>query len=232
VKISFIIPSFNQAAWLPHAVKSCQDQTYKNIEIVIVNDCSTDSTPIYLKWLKEQNDKRIKIVNNDKNMGRSESRNMGNRLATGGIICVNDADDLSSNTRAELTMKKMKNCQVCYGSAVVMDALGNGLREIIAGPIDKENCLKTKLNGIVHSSMAYSKELAIKYPYKSGKPADLGIDDWMLQTEMLMDNIKFDFISDIVCAYRIHSNSITKTRNEEEVLEAKIEILNGFKIIA
>ena len=228
-KVSFVLPSFNQATWLPHAVKSCQDQSYKNIEIVIVNDCSTDSTSVYLEWLAKQGDKRIKIINNSVNKGRSESRNIGNFAATGDILCVNDSDDLSAQMRAEWTLKKMKNCQVCYGSAIVMDALGNALKEISALPIDKESCLKNKVNGIVHSTMAYTKELAIKYQYESGKIADLGIDDWHQQIRMIMDGVSFDYVPDVLCAYRIHGKAVTHTRNQEEVDKAKSEIMEGLK---
>lgn len=228
-KISFIIPSFNCAAWLPHAVKSCQMQTIKDIEIVIVNDFSTDSTNEYLSWLYKQDDKRIKIINNHKNLGRSESRNIGNRTATGDIICVLDSDDLAMENRAELTLKKMKTCQVCHGSAVMMDALGNSIREQIANPIELEKCLKEKVTRIVHSTMAYTKDIAIKYPYETGAIANLGIDDWAQQMKMLIDGVKFGYIPDVVSAYRMLGNSVTNTRDPKLVEAEKNNILEGFK---
>ena len=227
-KVSFVIPTYNCAAFLPHAVRSCQEQTHKNIEIVIVNDCSTDTTKQYLDWL-EKNEKRAKIHHNIDNLGRSESRNRGNYIATGDIICVLDADDLAIERRAEWTIRKMKNCQICYGSAVAMDALGNGLKEIPAGPITLEDCVKNKQNGIVHSTMAYTKEIAEKYKYQSGKISDLGLDDWEMQIRALADGVKFDYIPDVIGAYRILETAITQTRNAEEVAKAKEEILEGIK---
>jgi len=228
-KVSFVVPSFNCAAFLPHAVKSVQEQTIKDWELVIVDDCSTDTTDQYINWLLKQGDKRIVYHRNGKNMGRSESRNIGNKLATGDIICVLDADDLAIATRAEWTLKKMKTCQVIYGSAVVMDALGNAHSEIIAKPIDFATCVKNKTNGIVHSTLAYTKELGIKYPYESGKIADLGIDDWHLVLRMLADGIKFDYIPDVICCYRITEGQITNTRDPKAVEAAKNEILEGMK---
>jgi len=228
-KISFVIPSYNCATWLPHAVKSCQEQTIKDIEIVIVDDCSTDTTDQYINWLLKQGDKRIVYHRNEKNMGRSETRNIGNRLATGNIICVNDSDDISMPIRAEMTLKKMKKAKVVYGSAVVIDALGNALTEIQAKPVNFQDCVKNKVNGIVHSTMAYTKELALKYPYQSGKVSDCGIDDWQVQLAMLADGIEFDFIPDCITAYRQLSSGISKTRNEEEVMKLKNEILEGMK---
>jgi len=86
MKVSFIIPSYNAAAWLPHAVRSCQEQNHKDIEIVIIDDCSTDTTEQYIKWLLAQGDSRIVYKRNEKNMGRSYSRNLGTQISTGEVI--------------------------------------------------------------------------------------------------------------------------------------------------
>lgn len=228
-KVSFVIPSYNSVAWLSHAVKSCQEQTVKDIEIVIVDDCSTDTTGVYLDWLT-QKDTRVKAIRLPKNVGRSEARNIGNKAASGDIICVLDADDLAINTRAHTTLKMMKKgYQMIYGSAVVMDALGNGLNEIPALPIDKEKILKTKTNGIVHSSVAYTKEIAEKYPYKSGKISDLGIDDWEQQVRIILGGEKVGFTPETLTAYRLLETAITQNRDEEEVAKTKAEILEGLK---
>ena len=244
MRVSFIIPTFNHAAWLPHAVSSCLNQT-KDIEVVIIDDCSTDTTGQYIDWLLKQGDTRIVYKRNEKNMGRSYSRNLGVKISTGEIICVQDSDDLSVNQRAEWTIRKLKTCQVCYGSAVFMDAIGIQLAEKSAGSIDKDRLLKSidmnKLEediekgnpidfrevGIVHSSMGMLREIALKYPYAEGKIADLGLDDWDVEIRMLRDNISFDFIPDVLCAYRQHGQGITNTRNPKEVIRLKADILNG-----
>lgn len=244
MKVSFIIPAFNCAAWLPHAVKSCQDQVYKDIEIVIIDDCSTDTTEQYINWLLKHGDKRIVYQRNGKNMGRSYSRNLGNKISTGEIICILDSDDLAISDRADWTVKKLKNCQVCYGSAITMDAIGVKMGEIIAGPLDienmtkpmtnwKENLEKGKIelreNKIVHSTMGFLREIALKYPYVEGKVADLGIDDWQQQISMIRDGVKFDYIPDVICAYRVHISGISQTRNHLEVMKLKAQILEEVK---
>jgi len=249
MKASFVIPTFNNAAYLPHAVKSCQEQTCKDIEIIIIDDCSTDTTSEYIEWLVKQNDSRIVYKRNEKNMGRSYSRNLGNSIATGDIICVLDGDDLAINQRAEWTMKKLKKCQMCYGSAIFMDAIGTQLKEVTANPIDVERCLKPidmtlftkrleagespdiREHGIVHSSVAYLREIALKYPYESGRVADMGIDDWEQQIRMMRDGVKMDFIPDVICAYRMYRSSIANTRDPLEVIKLKSEILEGSKCL-
>lgn len=228
-KVSFVIPSYNQAAWLPHAVKSCQEQTYKNIEIVIIDDCSTDTTDQYINWLLKQGDNRVRYFRNGKNLGRSESRNIGNKEASGDIICVLDSDDLAINKRAELTVKKLKGCQVCHGSAIIMNAIGISMGEATAKPVTLQECIDRKMNGIIHSSMAYTKYLAMKFPYKSGEISDLGIDDWDQQIRMMAAGIKFDFIPEVICAYRVNGSGISQNRDEKRVSEVKADILGGLK---
>jgi glycosyltransferase involved in cell wall biosynthesis len=168
-------------------------------------------------------------MRNGKNFGRSESRNIGNKAATGDIILVLDADDLAVTTRAEWTIKKMKRCGVCYGSALVTDPIGNAQGELIANPVSLEECLTKKTNGIVHSSLAYTKEIALKYPYASGEVSDLGVDDWEQQIRMMIGREVFDFIPDVLCAYRVHESAITQTRDEKKVLALKDKILEGLK---
>ncbi len=232
MKVSFVIPSYNTAAWLPHAVESCLDQTHRDIEVVIVDDFSTDSTRQYLAWLARQKNKRIKIILSEKNRGRSATRNIGNAAATGDVICVLDSDDLAVNTRAEWTLKKMKNGKVIYGSAVGMDALGNILKDFPARPVTLGEAIEKGTVGIVHSTMAYTKEIAAKYPYAEGDICRLGIDDWEMQMRMLHDGVKFDFIPDVISAYRMLEESITNTRNQEDVDKVKRGIIEGMKLEA
>ena len=231
LKVSFVIPAHNAAAWLGHAVQSCLEQTYKNCEIVIVNDGSTDSTEDYLKWLESQNPKNVVIVRHATPKGRSAARNAGNAAASGDVIAVLDADDLALPNRAQITAQRF-NCgaQFVYGSAYVMDAVGRKLTEVIAQPFDKIRALEEQVNSIVHSTTAYTKKLAMRFPYRDGEPARLGVDDWLQQTEMLFAGIKFTHISEHIAAYRVLEGSVSNTRNEEEVKRFKQATLEALRI--
>ena len=224
---SFVIPSYNSAAWLAHAVQSAQEQTHKDIEIVIVNDASTDSTPKYLSWLVNQGDKRIKVHNNVKNLGRSESRNLGNSIATGDFIFVLDADDISAPNRVALTIKKFNESGIgfIYGSSTLMDAVGRGISDVRADVFNLKRALETQQNRIVHSSVAYTRDFAKKYRYEGGDIAKLGIDDWHQQITAALDGQKFDYVPQTICAHRVHSAAITSTRDEVVVRKLKEKIL-------
>ena len=228
MKVSFILPSFNCAGYLPLAVESVLKQTHKDVECIIVNDGSTDTIKLYLDWLK---DERVKVIHNEKSLGRSVARNQGNALATGDILCVLDADDLAIPRRAEWMVEAFKSgAEFVYGSAITMDAIGKGLGEIRANPFSLEKALTEKVNRIVHSTVAYTKKLAMNYPYKDGEIAELGIDDWAQQIMIACAGHKLTMEPKVVSAYRILETSISKTRDEEAVSKFKDAYLSALKV--
>lgn len=232
MKASFIIPTYQNAAWLPLAVASAQKQTYPDLEIVIVDDHSTDSTPKYIEWLQAQ-DKRVKVIRNEKNLGRSASRNLGNAAATGDVLLVLDADDVATPNRAKLTVEKIrKGADFVYGSAEIIDALGLTLGAHQADIFNHDKALKNLVNQMVHSSIGYTREVAKRFPYRDGDISKLGIDDWTMQTEVIYAKAKLDFISPVICQYRHLPGSISDTRDEVEVKRVKEEFLKGLAALA
>lgn len=93
--VSVIIPVYNTEKYLRECLDSVVNQTLQNIEIICINDCSTDNS---LQILQEyaNKDGRIKIINNEKNLGSAESRNKGILLTTGEYIGFIDSDDYIS----------------------------------------------------------------------------------------------------------------------------------------
>jgi glycosyltransferase involved in cell wall biosynthesis len=89
IKVSVIIPTFNRAEKVCRAVSSVINQTYQAIEIIVIDDASTDNT---IERLNEFGN-RIKIIRHDINMGVSASRNSGIRRVTGEYIALLDSDD-------------------------------------------------------------------------------------------------------------------------------------------
>lgn len=91
IKISIIIPIYNVEKYLSRCIDSIENQTYKNIELILVNDGSTDkSEEIINKYIKKYDN--IKYIKKE-NGGLSDSRNWGAKEATGNYICFVDSDD-------------------------------------------------------------------------------------------------------------------------------------------
>jgi len=100
-KISVIMPVYNTKQWVWEAIESILNQTFKEFEFIIVDDCSTDgSYEICKEYAKK--DKRIRLYRNEKNNGISYTRNKLISLTTTDYIATQDSDDVSSENRLEL----------------------------------------------------------------------------------------------------------------------------------
>lgn len=89
--VSIIMPSWNTARWIGESIESVINQTYKNWELIIVDDCSTDNTD---EVVASYNDKRIRFFKNDINSGAAVTRNRAISQANGEWIAFLDSDDL------------------------------------------------------------------------------------------------------------------------------------------
>lgn len=103
--VTVYIPTYNRVDLLKRAVESVQAQTYQNLEIIIVDDCSTDFTHQYLQQLANE-DKRVKYFIKEKNSGACVSRNIAIENATGEFITGLDDDDFFLESRIDEFMKK------------------------------------------------------------------------------------------------------------------------------
>ena len=98
--VTVYIPTFNRLELLQRAVESVRNQTYKNLEIVVVDDCSTDGTQKYLEQLAKE-DKRVRYFVKEKNSGACVSRNIAIENATGEFITGLDDDDYFLKNRIQ-----------------------------------------------------------------------------------------------------------------------------------
>ena len=114
MKISVIIPVYNVEKYLEECLNSVINQTYSNIEIICVNNCSTDDCEKILEKYR-QNDDRIILIKTKKNVGLGLSRNEGIKLATGDYVHVLDSDDfLEINAYNEIINSIENNPDIIY----------------------------------------------------------------------------------------------------------------------
>ena len=105
--ISVIVPIYNVQNYIEKCLKSISNQTYKNIEIILVNDASTDNSLKICKKIQEQ-DARIKIIDLKINKGVSNARNVGLENAIGKYICFIDSDDYIEKDMIENMVKNIE----------------------------------------------------------------------------------------------------------------------------
>ena len=119
--ISIIIPIYNVAPYIIECLESVYNQSYPNIEVILVNDCSTDeSMQIVDDYLISKQFKEIKIIHHPHNKGLSEARNTGINHAIGDFIFFIDSDDYITSNCIESFVSlalKYRTTNVIFGSA-------------------------------------------------------------------------------------------------------------------
>lgn len=106
--ISVIVPCFNHGKYLRESVESLLNQTYKNLEIIIVNDGSTDETNAVATALEKEHPERIHYIEFSDNRGKWYALNTAIEVSKGVIITAQDADDISLPNRIDRQLETMK----------------------------------------------------------------------------------------------------------------------------
>lgn len=114
-KVSVIIPMHNSSKFIIECINSVINQTYKNLEIILIDDKSTDDT---LKKVSSIKDKRIKLIKLKYNSGAAVTRNKGIEESTGDYIAFLDSDDFWVNDKIEKQVKFIKDKTFIYSKYI------------------------------------------------------------------------------------------------------------------
>lgn len=141
-KVSIIVAVYNAEKYLKNCLESLISQTYDNIEIICVNDASTDGSQQIIDMYKCI-DKRVKSIEHKDNMNAGGAMNDGIKAATGSYICIVDNDDWLENNAIESLIKYTEDGKV--------DIVLTGINQTFDG--GKINQLKTIPSGISHDEI-------------------------------------------------------------------------------
>jgi glycosyltransferase involved in cell wall biosynthesis len=161
-KISIIVPSYNSESWLPKCINSIMGQTYKNLEIIIVNNDSTDSTDTILARYVEE-DRRI-VVLTEQRKGTTYARNRGIDAATGDYICFIDSDDYIADTYCEKLLSKIRHYDIAVCGVSVESS---GKKNTSFSCVDTTSEVSTVEFVKWIFNMAYSSHTVVNKLYKS-----------------------------------------------------------------
>ena len=146
--ISIIVPVYNAEKFLNDTIKTVQNQTYQNWEMIFVDDCSNDNSRNIIKEAMKK-DKRIKLLCQEKNDGAALARNRGINEALGDFICFLDADDLwhKDKLQKQLNFMNEKRCAFSFTGYQFADCNGiaNGKKVWVPEKISYRQALKILL---------------------------------------------------------------------------------------
>ena len=169
-KISVIVSAYNTESYIEKCINSLINQSYSNMEIIIVNDCSTDKTRE--KLVQYENIQNIKIIDNEKNMGLSYSRNIALENSSGDYIGYIDSDDyISENYYESLlgTILKYNADVVVCDMNIVYENNNQSIRTKCGD--EKNNTLDFVYNGLAASACnkLFKRNVIEKYKFSEGK---------------------------------------------------------------
>lgn len=130
--VSVIMPAYNAAGYIAESIRSVQQQSFEDWELLVIDDASKDGTSEIVEALRAE-DSRIKLHVLPTNQGAGFSRNIGIKAATGDYISFLDADDLwkPHKIQTQLDLMKNENVQVCFSSYELIDERGKSLQKQI-----------------------------------------------------------------------------------------------------
>lgn len=200
--ISIILPCYNGANHLAFAIESCLNQSYKNFELIIVNDFSTDAT---LKTANQfaKKDERIIVINNETNKRLPASLNIGHKQAKGDFFTWTSDDNILKTNFLENLLNTIQSTEadIVYSNYDVIDEQGNFTRTHKTGPT--EHIL---FGNKIGASFLYKKEV---YNKLNGYDESLFLledyDFWIRAST----KFKLHHLDAVLYQYRLHKESLT-----------------------
>ena len=216
--ISIIIPFYNEENYFANCIHSVINQTYKNIEIIIINDASDFHYNEILSKIQKLDLNRIKIINHKSTLGAGEARNTGIKFANGNYIALIDSDDewLTHKLEYQLNVMKKRKLDFLHSSYYAVDE-----REYCRGLyVAKDMNYKTLINScdIGLSTVMIKSNLCKKVLF-----GDLGTKEdyiYWLRLSKIISTLPAD--DEFVAIYRIKEKSLSSKNF--------IKIKNAFKV--
>jgi len=213
VALSIVMPVYNAEKYIQQAVTSLLEQSYRDFELIVVNDGSTDKS---MEIIQGFNDERIRILHNDKNRGIVYSRNRGNAAARGRYLAPFDADDVARADKFEKQLAFLE-AHPEYGMigswARLIDARGHVMRQKwkVNAPPERIPSILLFRNYFVQSSVVIRREAIPEEGYAEGYDA---VEDYRMWG-LVARRYKVWNYPAYLLQYRIHEQGITKRESDQ-----------------
>lgn len=231
-KVTVLMSVFNGKQYLYEAVRSILTQTFPDFEFLIINDASTDES---MDIIKSFNDHRIRVIENETNLGLTKSLNIGLEQARGQYIARMDCDDISLPDRLEKQaawLDANPECAVVAAKTVLIDRDGD-ITGHWSDDLDTTTYqeIRSRLpasNCIAHPSVMMRASVVKAYRYN---PCLKNSQDYDLWLRLCSDGLVIEKIDEVLLKYRVHGMSITSVSNrassEMKVIRTKYFFLRA-----
>nr|WP_315200385.1 glycosyltransferase family 2 protein [uncultured Flavobacterium sp.] len=207
--VSIITPSFNSERFIAETIRSVQNQTHQNWEMIIIDDCSTDKTVSIIEQFVI-NDKRIRFFQLEKNLGAGIAREMALSKAIGDYISFLDADDLWKPLKLEKQLQFLKENKAPFTFSFYdcIDEVGNSLNKRVEAPINLSYRQLFFCNYVGNLTGIYEVNYFGKIAISSTRKRQ----DWMVWLTILKKIGKAKPVPESLAFYRIRNNSLSASK--------------------
>lgn len=203
-KVTVLMPVYNGEKYLKEAIDSILSQSFKDFELLIINDGSSDNTE---NLLKSYNDFRIRIIDNKTNKGLIYSLNLGIKESKGEFIARMDADDISYPDRLKIQYEFMKdNPDVCVCGTGFQSFGESNFIHSQNKQITIFNLIKN--NPVAHPTVFIRKSILFKYNLEYSYDF-FACEDYELWSRIILVS-KIVNIPNILLKYRTHNTNVSK----------------------
>nr|WP_199158649.1 glycosyltransferase family 2 protein [Pedobacter sp. ASV2] len=213
--ISIALCTYNGAEYLSQQLLSIVNQTYKNIEIVIVDDCSTDNTIEIVKSFTKDFS-QVKFYQNTKNLGFNKNFEKAIQLTTGDYVAISDQDDIWELNKLELLYNNIGNNWLIFSNSAFIDEKNNPINKTLIEPSFKlgKRDFRSLLfyNFVTGHTALFARTF---FPYIFPIPSS-GYYDWWMGFIALYHK-KIVYLNKTLTLHRIHNNSVM---NKEEQISS------------
>lgn len=226
-KISVVLPVYNGMKYIREAIDSIIEQTMTDWELIIVNDCSTDSTlDIINKYV--DCDRRIQVINNATNQRLPRSLNIGFSHAKGDFLTWTSDDNIFDKKAFEIMSRYLEENPIEVFVCAKMDFISDDPKLINVTSIeydDKNMCV----GNCVGACFMYKKEVMASVGEYNTE--FFLVEDYEYWMRILFHYKNLGYINQVLYHYRCHSESLTATRYRDiQVMDAKLHSLYMKKI--
>ena len=219
--VSVIIPVYNSGNYIAETIESVLNQTYKDIEIVIVDDCSKDNSREVIESYLKKNKNMVYHIQ-EKNAGAAVARNMALGLARGRYIAFLDSDDLwyPQKIEKQLDLMKEKNAAICYTAIEMINEKGNLIKgkRNIKDRIDYKFLLKNTM--IATSTVIVDRKKIGNFQM----PLIRSGQDYATWLQLMRNGINAYGINKVFVKYRVGSNSLSSKKYKSIIQVWNIQI--------
>lgn len=224
--VTVLMSVYNGEKYLIEAIESILNQTFNDFEFLIINDGSMDrSRDIIISY----KDPRIRLVDNEENIGLTRSLNKGIAESRGKYIARMDADDISMPERLEKQVAYMEeHCEiaVCGTWGIVKEDERNWEARM---PVTHDDIFISLIGGnaLIHTSVIIRRDLVLEVGFYDEKL--MFAQDYGLWFKFIAKGYKLNNIPEFLIQYNYHSNSISKSKKNNQESFAVEAVIKGFK---